>query len=182
MKVEEKTITSITLTELERLDPITIMIDQKEPKKAEMTIKCYGKSWTYYWGGMGYDTLGEFYLSCDNDYLARCLRRSTGEQISETDWDEIPNKLIKEVLTHRRDWNIDKDQAREAYSYIKGYCFDEQSTLFFDHPLTKESIWFKDYGSDWYLYLPTRLTHDYQYLLRIIEAVRQAFIQLKDSK
>lgn len=182
MKITEKQIKSLYITELEDLDPVEVIIDQMKPKVAEVVIKCYGQSWTHYWGGMGCDTLEEFWLSCDNDYLARCLIRATAHSVSEVDWDEIPNKMIKEVLKSRRMDHISKDRAREAYEYIRRYSFNEATTTAFNHPLMDEDHSFSEYKYDWYLYLPTRYTHDYKYLLRIVDAVRQAFSQLKEQE
>jgi hypothetical protein len=58
------------------------MVDNISDGKGKITIDCFGSSWTYFWGSMGYPTLEEFFLSCDNSYLQGCLNQN------------IPNLLI----------------------------------------------------------------------------------------
>ncbi|ENA1584359.1 hypothetical protein ABFW48_003508, partial [Salmonella enterica] len=53
MKVEKIDVLSFVLTDLERLDPVRVMIENYEPGKGRVTITCYGKAWTAAWFAMG---------------------------------------------------------------------------------------------------------------------------------
>ncbi len=52
MKIETSTVTKLTITEVARLDPITVILEDIEPRKGKIIIECYGKSWSSYWGGL----------------------------------------------------------------------------------------------------------------------------------
>jgi len=73
MKIETKTITKITLMDLDGLDPVTVILDDVGAGRGSIIITCYGKAWTAYWGGMGKDTIAEFVCSCDEHYIANKL-------------------------------------------------------------------------------------------------------------
>ena len=53
MKIEKIDVLSFVLTDLERLDPVRVMIENYEPGKGRITITCYGKAWTAAWFAMG---------------------------------------------------------------------------------------------------------------------------------
>ena len=53
-----------------RLDPITVFVEQFSKTQSRMTVQCYAQSWTAYWGNHGDCTTEEFFLSCNSDYLA----------------------------------------------------------------------------------------------------------------
>ena len=53
MKTESMQVIKIILTDLDRLDPVTVIAEDIEQGIGEITITCYGKAWTAYWGGMG---------------------------------------------------------------------------------------------------------------------------------
>jgi hypothetical protein len=68
-ELEAKTITMLVLTGMNRLDPIRVMTEDYEPGKGRITITCYGRAWTAYWGGMSGKTVSQFFTSCDACYL-----------------------------------------------------------------------------------------------------------------
>ncbi|HDS5426271.1 TPA: hypothetical protein QH000_004307 [Klebsiella pneumoniae] len=46
MKVERMDVMAFTITDVDRLDPIRVMIENYEPGKGRITITCFGKAWT----------------------------------------------------------------------------------------------------------------------------------------
>ena len=69
MKIETETVTILRISEVPRLDPIRVTLDDIGPSKGRINIECYGKAWASYWGGMGGRTIAQFVASCDNSYL-----------------------------------------------------------------------------------------------------------------
>ena len=43
MKINITTVTKIHLTDLDRLDPVGVILEDLEPRKGKLTIDCYGK-------------------------------------------------------------------------------------------------------------------------------------------
>ena len=60
MKIAEKTLRQLEISEVPNLDPIRVTMEDIEPRKGRINIECYGKAWASYWGGMGDRTIAEF--------------------------------------------------------------------------------------------------------------------------
>ena len=69
MKVETGTVTILRISEVPRLDPIRVTLDNGDLGKGRITIDCYNKAWSSYWGAMGDRTVEQFFVDCGNDYL-----------------------------------------------------------------------------------------------------------------
>lgn len=82
MKVTREKTEKLKITDVDGLDPVTVFLEDHAPGRGEVTIKCYGESWSAYWGGMGDRTVSEFINSCDADYISGKL-----SPISETEID-----------------------------------------------------------------------------------------------
>ena len=119
MKIEEIKTRTIKVSEVSKLDPITIIIEDISRGKGKITLECYGQSWSAYWGGMGNRTLEEFFLDCDNEYLEDVLIGGTNVKRTEIDYCEIPNHLKNILLDARRVEDIGKEQARLIYQEIE---------------------------------------------------------------
>jgi hypothetical protein len=91
MEVEVSTVQKIVLSKLDKLDPVTITLDDQGPGKGGITIACYGKSWTSWWGGMGERRIDEFFRSCGSDYLAEKL--APGVEPEVTDFGAVSEAL-----------------------------------------------------------------------------------------
>lgn len=74
MKIEPLIIESFRILELPSLDPILVSIEDIEPGKGSILIRCYGEVWTAYWGAMGNCNVRTFFKSCDDHYLLGCLQ------------------------------------------------------------------------------------------------------------
>lgn len=51
------------------LDPVSVFLEDFESGKGKITIECYGKYWSAYWGAMGERTISEFFSSCSDNKL-----------------------------------------------------------------------------------------------------------------
>ena len=79
MKLDLSTVRKIKLTDLDRLDPVSIFLEDFGIGAGQITIYCYGEAWTSYWGGMGNDTIAEFFCGCDEHYIAKNLSQVDSE-------------------------------------------------------------------------------------------------------
>lgn len=52
------------------LDPIAIYVEQFGPRSSRMTVQCFSRAWTAYWGAHGDEGLEVFVTACDADYIA----------------------------------------------------------------------------------------------------------------
>jgi hypothetical protein len=53
------------------LDPITVYIEQFRPGAGRMTVQCYARAWTSFWGSHGAEApLETFITACDAEYIA----------------------------------------------------------------------------------------------------------------
>lgn len=87
MKVAKTNITQLVITEAEALDPVRVMIENMRPGAGSITITCFGKSWTSYWGSMGDGTVEEFFIGCNDSYLVNCLSRGISSTLEGEDND-----------------------------------------------------------------------------------------------
>ena len=166
MKIKISNPTKYTLTELDGLDPISIIVENFEPGKGKIIIECYGQAWSNYWGAMSGKTIQEFFLTASNDYLVEKL----DYRLEATVPDDGPALLecakaqIK-VLYDERD--LEKDEAENLLHEVEAYLpyGIEENALLLD----------RIFGDDWWIYLPTKPNHEYVYLCRIVDAVRECF-------
>lgn len=173
--VEKIDVLAFTVTGAERLDPVRVMIENMEPGKGLLTITCFGKSWNGSWGSMGDDTVQEFVKRVSNDYLIGCLDRQPD---STTDADNDANLIFvkSEIIKLRREQEIEAHEAREMWHEaenaedVKVSCCD---FLAGDKLLNL-------FGDDaWYAAWPMVPNHEYQYLERILNAVRAGLNEME---
>ena len=77
MKLETlNSATVIQISDLPRLDPITLMVQDLGPGQGRVIVECYGEAWSAFWGSMpaGFTTL-DFIKSMDCCYLRSKLSR-----------------------------------------------------------------------------------------------------------
>ncbi|EHH2973090.1 hypothetical protein J7Y79_004373 [Salmonella enterica] len=175
MTVEKINVLSFIITGAERLDPVRVMIENYEPGKGRITITCFGKAWTGAWFAMGGDTVQEFIKRVSNEYLIGCF---DPQMRSTVDDDNDANLLFvkTEIIKLRRQKEIDADKAREMWyeaenaDDVKANCCDygignELLNLFGDDP--------------WYANWPSVPNPEYQYLDRILNAVRVGLVEME---
>jgi len=153
MKVIKRETETYHITDVVRLDPVTAYVTNFSSDAGKITIDCFGKAWSCYWAAMGSRTLQEFFISCDNDYILNALLSGNTMQ---TDFDEI------EKLARQKGISIsgasDVEIAMQA---------DDMTECF---------------GDDWYMDLPTCHTSDYNYVGRMVDAIREAFKEEMQAK
>ena len=69
----ESSVTKLYLTGLQSLDPIGVYLEDVGRGQGRITITCYDRAWTAYWGGMGDKSVSHFVRSCGVDYLVGSL-------------------------------------------------------------------------------------------------------------
>ncbi|OUL59225.1 hypothetical protein [Pseudoalteromonas ulvae] len=180
MNIAHSTINKILITDAKNLDPITVIIDDYEAGKGEITIKCYGQAWTAYWGGMSGRTVAEFFLDANNSYLLNCLWSGNNPQ-TEPNYDYIEKSVKDYVLKERRGGSIEAEFARELYDFTDWQsCVPEHTYADWTNPFCshyKED--FDGFAENHlsYLSIPERYTSEAAYLDRIITAVKEALAE-----
>ncbi len=204
MKIEHKLVKSIKVSELDSLDPIEILISEYGEGSADVTIKCYGESWTSYWGSMG-GNVKEFFTRTNVGYLVNCFERGirADSDVKDTSamQETFRKKMREYILYRRREEYILPEDARKAWDEVDNIdmevispehdheCFNWNV----DHWTVESSAWkvlFGGYGigdeyyeeefSQWlwenvpFEYEPN---HNYNYLCRIVEVVRKVIME-----
>ena len=169
MKITRSAVTKLTITDVPKLDPISVILEDIEPGRGKVVIECYGQAWSGYWGSMGEDTsVADFLRQCDTDYIAN---RIAGENLThhEFDSDALRAQIRRDVLDQRHKNWLTAEEARRK--------FDLTDKI----PVTAEALWAVEstmtelLGDDWPLQdLPTRINPLYAYLKRIVDAVKAA--------
>jgi len=89
-----ETANKITIPKPEGLDPITVYYEDFIKGAGRITIICYSKVWSSFWGAMGNQSILEFFNGCDEDYIAKNLSDIPAEI---PDWDKISQDIGEEV-------------------------------------------------------------------------------------
>lgn len=173
MKVSEQLIRRLTISEVPCLDPIRVMLEDIGPGQGRINIECYGKSWACYWGGMGKDTLTQFFIGCDEHYLAGKLSSIDSEVF---DPDGLKDMLKREVIEERRRGGT-KRQARKDWLAIEEVNFPDRENDLWAICDTMHSL----IGDEWWYRLPHKTNPDYAYLCRIIKTVQAALKELNNG-
>jgi hypothetical protein len=163
MKVLQEVIRKLLVTDVQRLDPISIYLEDNGAGQGKITITCFGESWTSYWGGMGDRTIAQFVMSCDNHYLAKNLSKIPCEI---DDLTKLRQDMLKTILSKRKALEINGEEARE--------CFDGIKDLDPEEIMTQHEFLSLCYGDEWWYCVPKKPNPDYEYLCRIITTVKEA--------
>lgn len=175
MKVEKSDVLAFTISDVEHLDPVRVMIENYEPGKGRITITCFGKAWTSAWFAMGGDTVQEFIKRVSNEYLIGYFDpqlRSTVDDDNDANLEFVKGEIIK----LRRQQKIDADDAREMWEEAEGA--EDVKANCCDCRVGEKLL--ELLGDDpWYAEWPAVPNHNYQYLERIIDAVRGGIVELE---
>ena len=205
MKIVESSIKSYRVTELDSLDPLTIMVEYFGGGRAEVTIKIYGESWTSYWGSMG-GSVKDFFTRTNVPYLVNCFDRGirkTSENVDKSAMKEVFEYKIKSKIKEERyNERVTKDEARLLWNAIDTLDFEsiipehdhECFNWDMDHWSVDYNAWSKlfysrdvyDLGefNQWlwdnieFQYEPN---HQYNYLCRIVEVVKRVLMETEDD-
>lgn len=110
MRITESTVTKLVLTELDRLDPVTVIMEDLGKTQGKLTVDCYGKAWTGYWSFMGDGGIAKFLDACDVGYIAGKIFEGDQHVI---DYDSISDATNSDVCRDSMMMYI--DELVEAY-------------------------------------------------------------------
>ncbi|WP_343552163.1 hypothetical protein [Pantoea sp.] len=174
MKITQSTIQQLVITDVKSLDPVKVMIENIQPGVGNITITCFGKSWTSYWGAMSDQTIQEFFVDCNDSYLINCLDRGIRSMIDGED-NEANIQFVKaEICRQRRERDIERLEAREWWDEAED-AVDIKDLVCSWH---SNSTLCKLFGDEpWHANWPSVPNPDYEYLERIVQVVREAIKQ-----
>jgi hypothetical protein len=171
MIIEKIPVEKFVIKNVPNLDALHVYLEDHGPGRGTLTLRCFDKSWTTGWGGMGKDNVRAFILSCDTDYLVNCLHRG----ISRTQFSgEALDKLARETVRQRRLGknldSLDKEEARELYDRIDRANLSDYDRV----DLCPDDLMTDVFGTEWW-YGADRAKEpnpDYTYLCRLVEALQ----------
>ena len=174
MEITETTVRGLRLTEVRddqgKLDPIDVQVQNLGPGQGKITISCFGRCWTAYWGAMGGETMEEFFISSNTQYLVRKLDNDVPSRRNQEcpDWYAVVRSWL---IERRRKGDIGRDEARRKWDLV---WREEAGGPLYPETLSGDRQLLCDiFGTpDWYEYWPKEDNPDYLYLCRIVEAVR----------
>jgi hypothetical protein len=175
MKIEETKVRKLHVTEVYKshgLDPIHIYLEDYESGKGKITISCYDKTWHSYWGGMSDRTIAQFFLSCDNGYIAKNLS-SINSDIP--DYEKLKDK-IKEFYKDdydEGDFYGEISEMLDDLSELEGCQVDGENWV-----RNNTKVMTEVFGYDWYYDIPTMINPKYKYLCRIIDLTKEALREI----
>ena len=167
MKIETSTTTELLVTEIKSLDPVSIYLEDVEPSSGKIIIECYGKSWSAVWRGMGGNTIAEFFVSCDNAYIAGNLG---AHRRTIPDLGRLNSHVKKHIAELRRNGELDSVESRELFNEVDEYNFSDYSSI----ESLPAGYMQKVYGDEWWYDVPEIENPAYLYLCRIIDVARDA--------
>jgi hypothetical protein len=168
MVITETNVTKMVITGVPNLDPVAVYLEDQGPERGKVTITCFGKSWTHFWGAMGKGTpVRAFLLHCDKHYLAG--KFSPGTNPSEEDLDKLEAHAREHICKRRRDNELKADTARKLYDATEGLVsLKDCDTTEFNFTM------YQIFGDEWWYSIPARPNPEYEYLCRIINTVKAA--------
>lgn len=173
MNVTTSIATKICITDVPRLDPISVYLEDLGPERGKVTITCFDDSWTNFWGSMGKGrTVRDFFIGCDNGYL--CSKFASGLYSTVEDFDQITAHARKGIIDQRKEsiaygGSFTKDVARELWDDAENL-----SSYHTDLPETYADLMYKIFGDEWWHGLPQKPNYKYDYICRILDAVKEA--------
>ena len=175
LQIEHSVATKLVITGAPGLDPITVFLEDLAPCKGKITVNCWGKSWTAYWGGV-WDGLniGQFFCVLNTSYIIGYFDQAMRSR--QFSGDALANKAQTALLKDRRQGQLDQGEARELFDEAE--VIREASSIHYlagaHYPLMK-----KLFGDEWRHFADdaTEPNPDYDYLERIILTVQQALRQ-----
>lgn len=170
MKIEESYVRRLTISEVDGLDPIRVMLEDIGAGQGRINIECWGQSWACFWGGMGKESLAEFFTSCDEHYIAGKLRGDLQPDVFDPE--RLKDNLKREVFEERRKRWLNKRAARAKFDAIEALELPETEEQLWSIARDLESI----IGEEWWHSIPKKPNPDYLYLTRIIKTVQMALM------
>ena len=180
MEVSTSTVNKLQLTAVEDLDPISIYLEDFEPlvrrdksvsNAGKITIECFGKSWSAYWGGMGAKNVSEFFTGAEVCYLVNCLDRGISSTVN-AEGEELQSALRASICEYRKSESYTKSEARALFDRVDDDVYD----IHCDSDLFSDVI-----GCEWWTDFPQVENQKYVYLYLLVEAVQFGINQAAQS-
>ena len=170
MKIEKSMIKKNIIFGLRNIDPIAVCFEDINPGVCKITITCFNKAWTYTWASIGKNEKAKhFFARCDNQYL---FKKMSSDNISEIDFSKVKQATIERILKNRKEHGYQEEfsamNTRDMYTVAKKMRQPE-SLDEIDKKLMNMV-----FGDEWYEYLPTRKTAEYEHLCRIFDIIKYA--------
>jgi len=162
MNIDYSEVIKLRLSGLEDLDPVDVFLEDMEPSKGSVTIKCYGQAWTAYWGAMGGRGVAQFLNDCNEEYIAKNLS-SIDRRVVDID------KIIEDRVSNlKKQYDSGEITSVELRVFTDVIESADEYAVREDHDLLTDL-----YGSEFWNELPMKENHEYTYLKKIITAVKQ---------
>lgn len=93
------------ISDVKGLDPITVYFDDHEPGRGTLTVRCFDRAWTCYWGSMGDGSdLARFIgRSVDAGYIANCLARGNLSVITKRQIEYLQDAYLLRIAQAVKD-------------------------------------------------------------------------------
>ncbi len=175
MDISVSTAVTLTLTNLDKLDTVTVYLEDMSPRQGRIVIHCWGKAWAAFWPAMGSRGIAKFYIESDNAYLAKNLASDLKSEVN--DYEALHSLLLDKVTQKLSNSMLSEDDThyfqsvKDALIADKNSFYDDREGEFWCHSNTE--YLYSLIGEEWWNEIPQKLNHEYQYLCRIIDAVRE---------
>ena len=167
MKITETQVTKLQISDIKHLDPVNVLLEDFGPGQGKITIECFGKAWTSYWNAMGKEnTIDKFFCDCDNAYLSKNLAPALQDSIPSED--NLDKDAKRKIIGRRKNGDIDKAEALRLWDMVKYGSSSGHLSL------DNHEALYDIYGEEWWYHIPQEQNPEYEYLCRIIDAVRDA--------
>lgn len=168
-----KQVRKIVVSGIERLDPVTVYLEDLEDGVGKIMIECYGKAWSAHWGSMGKGCdIADFFISCDSPYLIG--RLDSNLQSTVFDPDGLRDRIKAEVIKQRRSGKLKNYEARDLLDEA-----EHISEIQTDNVDLMCRVWGVSF--EWWHDSPEMPNPDYEYLERIVKAVQDALRKMKEE-
>lgn len=172
MQWNESIAVKLVITQIPKVDPVTVFIENFGHGRGKLTIESFGEAWSSYWPAMGDGcTLEQFILNCDNHYLSKNL--ATLGALTEPDYDAFIAYAKRKVVKERYAGMIDKNHARQIWTLINDVCPDH----YYFEQASNWDILSTIGGDDWSDHIPKRASPLYSHLCRILDALKACLIE-----
>lgn len=172
MHIEESTVRHIRIVGVDRLDPISVTLQDFGEGQGKITIDVWGEAWSCYWGAMGKQhTISSFFQKASVGYLADKL--APGLDRSRFSNEKLKAATKKEILSLRRDEDLSHQEARDLFDDVEFRleCVEKLSDCA-QHDRFMSAV----FGDDWHESIGGHDTQEpnpsYTYLCRVIEGVK----------
>lgn len=176
MQISKTTVTKLLLTGLDKLDPISVFLEDQAPAKGKIIIECFGSSWAATWGSMGMGrNVATFFCGNDADYLIGSL---APQLLGDIFSGKALQALAEKTIAERRDGTSDMDEldADEAEELLEQVAILADCNCLECAPSgLMEAI----FGCEWWhpASNATEANPRYAQLRQIVEAVQQGLKQ-----